>query len=379
MVTRPRVLPFSVAGCLALAGCAGGGGGLRAVPAWPLPNSQPPDAVAGSAIDDVWGVAAPDVGFESARHEILRLNGSEWEGVPLPSVLESAPELVAMEPISIVSAGPGEVWAAKGRRDGTATLVRLDASGAVVEDRTADIAPSDPGHAGSASLWGGEHGVFARFAVASSTASSAIYHLDGGSFAVIPDVPAQSGPRLVVGPDQALFEDATGFVWYDAGSWTPLIDTFDGAVVTMASGPDHIWVVDTLWGMAHGDGATWTTVSVVDYVTSEPTETQSSPFGREPRFYGVDADGDLAVFSTYSRYPSGSGWTSMSYVEGRVGTDGHYVDEITLAAKGKCVGGCPGIGTWNPTPNNDGIRLDDGTLLLLELDDDELQILAWRP
>jgi hypothetical protein len=295
----------------------------------------------GSGPADIWAI--------DVQHSVLvHHDGKRWSR-PFPL------QVNGFGGGTIVSAGPGQVWAVGGPPGGNESLLRVSASG-VIEDLGDDLQAA--GASGHPSLHGGKGALFVVHA-------TGLARWDGERFVAVPDPPrAPDGDSLVAdapfgiaGLDQAYFASREPLgrvgdqIWHLEGeTWTPIPFVGSTAGFVASSGSD-VWLVDGTAGL-RGDGSRF---EVIELVPTGPYNWLASAVTREP--------GRLGVFAISAPVAGEGGAAYIAYFDDA----GSEIDRVMLAPIAPCPLQ-PRIGL--PPSCEAGSRpaavLDDGSLILVD-------------
>lgn len=370
-------------GALAIVvGCGSSGGGIGT----PGFQFRVGGTLVGTGPHDIWWWA-PNAQFGTSgeyRSVLWRYDGG-WTEVGVPEQMRAEAGPYAAQ---VVAAGPGEVWFVRSQEGGTVTVIRLDASGRVIEDRSSEIPPFD-GVAGLVTAGGGSNGAFVGTPLA--TGAYRWYALSRESPFTVLSPPGTAG-FVASAPGVAYFTVAadppapSGLYTYVDGTWAPAgMDIGASGDFVLPTSPDEAWIAPsnpTGLTVRHRQGSSWTTIPVTGYPLDD---TGDNTAGLSPLAWGTTADGELAVLSTWYEPAQGFGdWAERGYVTGTIGIDGAYRDGGFLVSKEDCDPNCYNTLTFFDGGNPS--RLDDGSMVLDQLGQDEPDVpaahrnlIVWSP
>lgn len=344
----------------------------------------------GTGPHDLWWWA-PNAQFgtsgapEDYRDVLWRYDGG-WTEIDVPEVARSE---AGPFPAQIVAAGEGEVWFVRAQSGGTVTVIRIDASGRSIEDRSSEIPPFD-GVAAIVTAKGGSSGLFVGTPGATGYYSWYALLPGAASFAALS--PPGVASFIASGPDVAYFHvtvDApgtTGLYTYADGTWAPAgVDIGVSGDFVLPTSVDQAWIAPsnpTGLTVQRREGGSWTSIAVTGYPLDD---TGDSLAGMSPLAWGTTADGDLAVLSFWREPPQGFGdWSEQAYATGTIGVDGVYHDGSFLIGKEDCDPTC--YNTLSFVDGGGPSRLDDGSMILDQLGESEVDVpaagralIVWTP
>ena len=179
-----------------------------------LPSFDAVGEVVGSGKNDLWWRTQEAGTNPSLPNYFLmhRVDGADQK-IPQPEILRTSR--------GIASAGPGTIWVFAAPEVRSLAALKIEGSGTVISDRTADFETFMPGdNYASMSLRSGNGGV--AFTVG-TTKGVRLYRFDGEKFVAMTVPPALGsvGPVRVLGLDDIWFgRENNELVHYKDGAWT---------------------------------------------------------------------------------------------------------------------------------------------------------------
>jgi hypothetical protein len=346
-------------------------------------------SVVGASPTDIWWWAPyAQMGTSGEAGDYVdalwRYHGG-WAEVPVPAEMESRDGSGDSE-VRVLSAADGELWFVRALAGGTMSVLRVDTSGATIDDRSADFAP----FTGPPSLVQAKGGAGGAFVGAPTTDGTTWYRFDGSAFVPIAESPGAAQVIAVAGADAAYFMvttylpdyqgASTELYEYNAGIWTlPGGNIASNGSYVIPTGTGDTWIAPgnpTDMVVSVGHGASWSQIQVTGY-TSESTDGGATLW---PFAWSVAGNGDLAVLSRVQEPAKhGGDWAEQAWVSGTIGRDGAYGHQSVVVPNENCDPTC-----FNTLTFVDGFgpaRLDDGSAVLEQIGEETVDstLIVWQP